>query len=101
MHLQYLMRDAENQLDQKIHQKSWKNLVDSELGIGWWHVMNNLPYFCHNDELSSSLSWLFTNRFRVLFISFAENSQIFLKIYIILILLTFMYLVTLYQKTEL
>ena len=35
------------------------------------------------------------------FFLFAENSQILVKISIILIFLTFMYLVTLYQKTEL
>ena len=45
---------------------------------------------CLNDELS----WLFTKRFRA-FILFAENSQILLKISVIPILLTFIYLVAL------
>ena len=44
---------------------------------------------CHNDELSSTMSWLFTNKFRFLFILFAENSQILLKTSVIPILLTF------------
>ena len=49
---------------------------------------------CHNDELSSAMSWidcLLTDS--ELFISFTENSQILLKIYVIPILLTFSYLV--------
>ena len=44
--------------------------------------------FC-NDELS----WLLTKRFRA-FIAYAENSQILLKISVIPILLTFIYLIT-------
>ena len=44
---------------------------------------------CHNDKLSSSL------------ISFAEINQMLLKFFFFHILLTFMYLATLYQKTEL
>ena len=46
---------------------------------------------CHNDELS----WLFKKDLE-LFILFAENSQIFLKISVIPILLTLIYLVALY-----
>ena len=51
---------------------------------------------CRNDELSSTMSWvgcLPTDS--ELFILFAENSQILLKIYVIPILLTFIYLVAL------
>ena len=58
-----------------------------------------MPNFCHNDELSSSLSWvdcLLTDS--EVFILFAENSQILLKISVVPIYLTFMYLVALYQK---
>ena len=50
--------------------------------------------FCHNDELSSTMSQLgclLTDS--GLFILFAENSQILLKISVIPILLTFMYLI--------
>ena len=64
----------------------------------------NLPIsaaiICHNDELS--LSWFyFLQTDSEVFIVFSEISQILLKIYFIAILLTFMYLVALYQKTEL
>ena len=45
-------------------------------------------------EFDDELSWLFTKRFRT-FISFAENGQILLKISVIPILLTFIYLVAL------
>ena len=48
---------------------------------------------CHNDDLCLSLTWLDC--------VFAEINQILLNIYFIHILLTFMYLVALYQKTEL
>ena len=73
----------------------------------------NVPNFCCNDELSSMMSWV--QRWIVLndelsstmswvgclltdselFILFAENSQILLKISVIPIILTFMYLVAL------
>ena len=46
---------------------------------------------CRNDELSSMMSWVAWE----LFILFAENSQIHLKIFAIPILLTFIYLVAL------
>ena len=52
--------------------------------------------FCSNDELSptmSSVGCLLTDS--ELFILFAENSQILLKISVITILLTFIYLVAL------
>ena len=45
---------------------------------------------CRNDELSLTMSWD-----SELFILFAENSQILLKISVIPILLTFIYLVAL------
>ena len=50
-----------------------------------------------------SLTWIdwFTNRFRGFFILFAEISQILLKSYFLPILLTFMNLVAIYQKTVL
>ena len=57
---------------------------------------------CRNDELSSTMSWIgCILKDSEVFILFAENSQILLKILVIPILLTFMYLVRLYQKTEL
>ena len=46
-------------------------------------------------ELVDELSWLFTTRFRVFFILFAENNQILLKISVFPILLTFIHLVAL------
>ena len=51
---------------------------------------------CRNDDLSSGMSWVgcLVNDSE-LFILFAENSQILLKISVIPILLTFMYLVAL------
>ena len=57
----------------------------------------NVPNFCRNDELSFSWThYLLTDS--EVFILFAENSQILLKISIILILLIFMFTVALYQK---
>ena len=56
----------------------------------------NVPNFCCNDELSLTMSWvacLLTDL--ELFILLAENSQILLKLSVIPILLTFMYLVAL------
>jgi hypothetical protein len=51
----------------------------------------------HNDELSLTMIWFgCLLKDSELFISFAENSQILLKISVILILLTFIYLVALY-----
>ena len=64
----------------------------------WWNAKTPL---CNNYvpqwwvEFEDELSWLFTKRFRVFFILFAENSQILLKISVIPILLTFMCLVAL------
>ena len=50
---------------------------------------------CHNDWLSSSLSWFYSllTDSEVLFILFAVINQIILKIHLIPLLLTFMYLV--------
>ena len=49
---------------------------------------------CRNDELSSTVSWVgCLLKDSELFILFAENSQILLKISVIPILLTFIYLV--------
>ena len=55
---------------------------------------------CHNDEPSSSFTWLDTDS--DVFILLSESNQAaLLKIYFILILLTVMSLVVIYQKTEL
>ena len=52
---------------------------------------------CRNDELSYTMSWVgYLLKDSELFILFAENSQILLKISVIPILLTFIYLVALY-----
>ena len=57
---------------------------------------------CHNDELSSSLTFLDCLQIdSYVFILLSESNQVLLKFYFILILLTFMYLVALYQKTKL
>jgi len=56
----------------------------------------SVTIMCHNDELSWTMSWfgcLLPDS--ELFILFAENNQILLKISVIPILLTFMYLVAL------
>ena len=51
---------------------------------------------CRNDELSSTMSWVgCLLKDSELFILFAENSQILLKISVIPILLTLIYLVAL------
>ena len=50
-----------------------------------------LTIMCLNDKLSSTMSWVGSD----LFILFAEYSHILLKISVILILLTFIYLVAL------
>jgi len=56
-----------------------------------------LTIMCHNDELSSTMSWVgWLLKDSELFILFAENRQIRLKISVIPILLTFIYLVALY-----
>ena len=63
---------------------------------------HNVPNFCRNDELSCTMSLvgcLLTDS--DVFILFAEINQILLKISFIPILLTFMNLAALYQKTEL
>ena len=55
---------------------------------------------CHYDELNLSLTFLDCLQIDSEdFILFAENNQILVKIYFIPILLTFMYLVALYQTT--
>ena len=56
-----------------------------------------MPNFYRNDELSSVID----SDSEFFFILFAEINQILLKISFIAIPLTFMYLVALYQKTEL
>ena len=64
--------------------------------LNYVNLITILTIMCCNDELSLTMSWvgcLLTDS--ELFISFAENSQILLKIYVIPILLTFIYLVAL------
>ena len=59
-------------------------------------VHTYVTIMCHNDELSWAMSWV--GCFLIdsaLFILFAENSKILLKISVIPILLTFIYLVAL------
>ena len=51
-------------------------------------------------EFDDELTWLLTKSLRA-FISFAENSQILLKISVIPIVLTFIYLVAVKQPTQL
>ena len=62
-------------------------------------ILNNntiVTIMCRNDELSCTISWVgCLLKKSKLFILFAENSQILLKISVIPILLTFMYLVAL------
>ena len=59
-------------------------------------LLFNVTIMCRNDELSSTMSWVgCLLKDSELFILFAENSQILLKISVIPILLTFIYLVAL------
>ena len=51
----------------------------------------HVTIMCRNDELSSTMSWVGYLTDSALFILFAENSQILLKISVIPILLIFMY----------
>ena len=61
-----------------------------QFGCGAFFVTSIVPNFCRNDELS----WLFANRFWDIYL-ICRKSQILLKISVIPILLTFMYLVAL------
>ena len=62
----------------------------------FWIYKTCVTIMCRNDELSSTMSWVGgLLKDSELFILFAENSQILLKISFIPILLTFIYLVTL------
>ena len=55
----------------------------------------------HNDDLSLNFTWHdYLQIDSEGFILFAETNQTFLKIYIILTILTFMYLVAIYQITR-
>ena len=61
-----------------------------------WGPLTFVTIMCHNDELSLMMSWVgCLPKDSELFILFAGNSQIFLKISVIPILLTFIYLVAL------
>ena len=56
----------------------------------------NVTIMCRNDKLSSTMSWVgCLLKDSELFVLSAENSQILLKISVIHILLTFLYLVAL------
>ena len=75
-----------NQSDQKI---SWKyNACQKYKNIIYSKKISE-SIICRNDELSSTIGCLLKDS--ELFILFAENSQILLKIYVIPILLTFKY----------
>ena len=77
------------------HMKTEKNLLEKICA-------SYAAIICHNDELCSRLPWLDCLQIDSGgFILFSESNQILYKIYFILILLTFMDLVALYQKTEL
>ena len=91
-----------------IHQKRWHwvtlkrphKLLDVHIECHRWHQQHLGETFvtimCPNDELSSTMSWVgCLLKDSELFILFAENSQILLKISVIPILLTFIYLVAL------
>ena len=61
-----------------------------------WKQIISVTIMCRNDELSSTMSWVgCLLKDSELFILFAENSQILLKISVIPILWTFIYLVAL------
>ena len=74
------------------------------MNLGYFHPEHFIFYkwkwrgasgtiMCRNDELSSTMSWVgCLLKDSELFILFAENSQILLKISVIPILLTFIYL---------
>ena len=60
------------------------------------NLESSATIMCRKDELCSTMSWVgCLLKDSELFILFAENSQILLKISVIPILLTFMYLVAL------
>ena len=62
----------------------------------------NVTIICNNDELSLSLTWPDCLQIdSEAFILFVEINQILLKISFIPILLAFMYLVAVFQKTQL
>ena len=100
-----IIRNYEKFVWQFLHVRSYHS--STKATVAWWSQKSQKFYevtlmwqlFCQNDNLSLSL---IDSGF---FILFAEINQILLKIYFIPILLTFyvssMYLVALYQETEL
>ena len=80
------------------------HIMNVSMTSGIWVELRQFSaaIICCNDELSSSLTRLDCLQIdweNVILL--AESNQILLKNYFILILLTFKYLVALYQKTEL
>ena len=69
--------------------------ISFKFQVTWFfEVLISVTIMCRNDKLSSTMSWV--NCFlkdSEFFILFAENSQMLLKISVIPILLTFIYLV--------
>ena len=100
-----IIRNYEKFVWQFLHVRSYHS--STKATVAWWsqksknfyEVTSNVTIICQNDNLSLSL---IDSGF---FILFAEINQILLKIYFIPIILTFyvssMYLVALYQETEL
>ena len=97
---------------QFLHVRSYHS--STKATVAWWSQKSQKFYevtlmwqlFCQNDNLSLSLTWLDCLQIDSGgFILFAEINQILLKIYFIPIILTFyvssMYLVALYQESEL
>ena len=84
---------------------AYSNTKSSNFRVYNWHggrsmqdyFMLSVTIMCRNDELRSTMSWVgYLLKDSVLFVLFAENSQILLKISVIPILLAFIYLVALY-----
>ena len=79
-----------------VQKKTYSNSRPFHCQISLFYQTSNVPNFCCNDELSLMMSWVGCKLTDLeLLILFAENSQILLKISVIPILLTFMYLVAL------
>ena len=79
----------------KAGEKVWQKCPDGVRGLDGENksLINIVEIMCRNDELSSTMSWVgCLLKDLELFILFAENSQILLKISVIPILLTFIYL---------
>ena len=78
----------------KFSARKWSSQIKLWKGDSAQLEIINESIICHNDELSSTMSWVdLLLKDSELFILFAENSQILLKISGIPILFTFMHLV--------